>query len=83
MTKNSFRNKYSLDQRKTESHKILTKYPDKIPIIVTKSNNTEAKKLPSIDKNKFLSPEDITLSQFIYVIRKRISLNPKRVYLFF
>ena len=72
---NDFRKKYSLEQRKSESSKICIKYPDKIPTIVTKSNHKDAKSLPNIDKNKFLVPSDITLAQFMYVIRKRITIN--------
>ena len=80
---NQFRKKYSFEQRVTESKKILKKYPDKVPIIVTKSNHNDAKKLTTIDKNKFLAPGDITLAQFMCVIRKRISLSYEDSLVFF
>ena len=31
-----------------------------------------------IDKNKFLVPKDLTLGQFVYVIRKRMKLPPEK-----
>ena len=68
----NFKKKYSLEKRKAESKKILLKYPEKIPIIVEKSKNCV---LEDIDKNKYLAPEELTMAQFIYVIRKRIKLN--------
>ena len=64
-----FKNKYSFDNRKLESNRILTKYEDKIPIIVETVGSL------TIDKNKFLVPKDMSLAQFNYVLRKRIKLN--------
>ena len=71
----SYSNRKSLDERKIESERLLTKYYDRIPIIVEKSasrNNT----LPDIDKHKYLVPKDLTIGQFQHVIRKRIKLEP-------
>ena len=56
----------------TESQKILQKYPDKVPIIINKQKGSLLKK---ITKNKFLVPKDISMSQFVYIIRKRIQLK--------
>ena len=36
-----------------------------------------------IDKKKYLVPQDLTVGQFVYIIRKRIKLSPeKAIYLF-
>jgi GABA(A) receptor-associated protein len=67
-----FKKKYSLNHRKTEAARILAKYPDRIPIIVNIS-----KDLPELDKKKYLIPGNMTLGQFMYVLRKRISLRPE------
>lgn len=67
-----FKKKYSFDARYEESKKIMEKYEDRIPIIVTRDKKS---KLEDIDKNKFLAPEDLTVAQFISVIRKRIKLS--------
>lgn len=68
----SFKKKFSFDQRKSEAQKILTRYKDKVPIIVEKAKGCT---LDEIDKYKFLVPYDMTVGQFIYIIRKRIKLS--------
>ena len=70
------------NKRLDESSRILIKYPDRLPIIITKDpkNNT----LPDIDKQKYLVPKDLTIGQFQYVIRKRLRLDPsKSLFIFF
>ena len=77
---NSFKNKYSLESRKSESKRIMERYPDRRPIIVERSSNSDIKE---IDKKKYLVPLDLTVGQFIYVIRKRIELSSeKAIYIF-
>lgn len=39
--------------------------------------------IPDIDKKKYLVPADLTVGQFIYVIRKRIKLPPERAIFLF
>lgn len=34
--------------------------------------------MPDIDKKKYLVPSDLTVGQFVYVIRKRIKLSPEK-----
>ena len=70
----------TFEERLTESNRIIEKYPDRLPIIVEKSKNS---KLNDIDKNKFLVPSDMVLTQFIYIIRKRIKLNSSEALFFF
>ena len=62
----------SFEHRFKESTQIMQKYPNRIPIIIEKN---ELSKIQEIDKTKFLTPTDLTISQFICVIRKRIKLN--------
>ena len=60
--------------------KIKEKYNERIPIIVTRDKRS---KLQDIDKNKFLAPEDLTVGQFISIIRKRIQLaESEAMYIF-
>ena len=77
LTDNSdFKCQHSFTNRLQESSRVLLKYPDRIPIICEKSkiqNN-----LPNIDKKKYLVPNDFTMGQFIYLIRKRINLKPEQ-----
>lgn len=75
-----FKKNHSLFKRREESKRILNKYPNRIPIIVNKTISSD---ILEIDKHKYLAPSDLTMGQFVYVIRKRINLNPERsLYLF-
>jgi hypothetical protein len=53
-------------------NKILSKYPDRIPVIINKGN----KEAPDIDRHKYLVPKDITFSTFTCIIRQRLKLKP-------
>ena len=76
----NYKNDKSFDERLQESTKIMEKYPDKLPIIVSKCSNSN---LNDIDKNKYLVSNDMILSQFIYTIRKRIKLEASEALFFF
>jgi GABA(A) receptor-associated protein len=70
-----FKQEFSFEYRLNESNRVLNKYPDRKPIICEKFGSQ--KDLPDIDKKKYLVPDELTVGQFIYVIRKRIRLNPE------
>ena len=71
---NSFKDEFSFEKRLEESNKVLNKHSDRIPCIVEKCQ--KCKKINTIDKKKFLVPKDLTMGQFIYVIRKRLKILP-------
>ena len=75
-----YKKEKSFEERLQESTKIMEKYPDKIPIIVSKTSKSH---LNNIDKNKYLVSNDMVLSQFIYTIRKRIKLEASEALFFF
>lgn len=63
-----------------ESAKIRNKYPDRVPVIVEKVSGSQ---IVDIDKRKYLVPSDITVAQFMWIIRKRILLpSEKAIFLF-
>jgi GABA(A) receptor-associated protein len=72
---NKFKNKNSFDKRKEESDNVIIKYPDRIPIIVQKHTSTE---LPDIDKYKYLVPKSMSITQFSFIVRKRVKLEPSQ-----
>ena len=78
-TKNNkaFKEQFSFTKRLNEANRVLEKYPDRIPIIVERYNRS-SNDLPLIDKKKFLVPNDLTVGQFVYVIRKRIRLPAEK-----
>ena len=76
----SFKDIHDFDSRKSESMRIKNKYPNRIPVIVEKAKDSD---IGDIDKNKFLVPNDLTVGQFMYVIRKRIKLtSEKSIFIF-
>ena len=68
-----FKGNHSFEKRHSEAIRIRDKYPDRIPVICERSGIN----VPDIDKKKYLVPGDLTLGQFIYVIRQRIKLSPE------
>lgn len=76
-----FKEEFPFNKRWDESKRIRRKYPDRLPVIceVLKS---DIKNL-ILDKKKYLVPDDLTVGQFMYVIRKRIELPPEKAMFFF
>ena len=65
---NKFKEK-SLSERKKISQIIKDKYLNRIPIII------DTKEKIIIDKNKYIVPIDLTVGQFIFIIRKKLKIN--------
>ena len=78
----SFKSEYPFEDRKTEGLRVKTKYPDRIPLICEK-NKFASKDTPNIDKHKYLVPNDLTVGQLMYVIRKRLKLPPEKALFLF
>jgi len=69
----TFKQRYSIDQRYSESRRVLEKYHgERIPIICERARNS---RLGQLRHNKFLVPRDLTMAQFMYVIRKHLKLD--------
>lgn len=67
-----FKMLHSFEKRKAESERINEKYPDKIPLILERS---DASHLPKIEKTKYLMQKDVTVGQFMFIVRKQIKIN--------
>ena len=65
-----FKDAQTFETRKNEATRVRTKYPNRIPVIVERAENCN--EIEIIDKKKYLVPTDLTMGQFIYVIRKRL-----------
>ena len=63
----------SFEDRKKESTTVIAKYPDRVPTIICVNDNLNAS---DFSKIKYLIPLDLTVGQFLYVIRRRCKLNP-------
>jgi GABA(A) receptor-associated protein len=73
---------HTFHNRQAESLRMLNKYPDRVPVICQRNPRAD-KECPYIDKNKYLIPMDLTLGQFIYVIRKRMQLPSEKALFIF
>lgn len=78
----NFQKEYSLQDRLEETSKIIQKYPERIPIICERSSLASSD-CPNIDKNKYLVNKDLSVGQFIYVIRKRINIPSEKALFIF
>ncbi|KAI9103091.1 autophagy protein 8 [Phlyctochytrium arcticum] len=78
--RSQFKDDHPFEKRKAEADKIRQKYPDRIPCIVEKAEKSDIAK---IDKKKYLVPHDLSMVQFVYVIRKRIRLSPEKAIFIF
>lgn len=56
--------KQKLEERIKISKKIISKYSQRVPIIV------DCKKEINLDKNKYIVPNDLTFGQFMYIKKK-------------
>ena len=68
---NNFR-KQKLEERIQISDKILLKYKNRVPIIVDTKNDIQ------LDKNKYIVPDDLTIAQFMFILKKRIFINSEQ-----
>jgi len=77
--KSEFMNRHSFEKRLEESRRIIEKYPNRVPVICERISNN----VPQVSRKKYLCPDDLSLANFMYVIRKRMNLSPeKALYLF-
>jgi len=70
-----FRITDSLEKRQTESARILKRYPNRIPVIVENLTNESI-------IHKFLVPCDCSLSEFVFIFRKRNKLDASQAMFF-
>lgn len=68
-----FQNSFTFEQRRRESESILNKYQGRIPVICER----HGRNVPDIDKKKYLVPIDLTMGQFVFIIRRRIKISPE------
>lgn len=75
--KRTFRNNKTAS-RKEEVAVIRAKFPNKVPVIVDRFRKEMS--LPQMDKTKFLVPQEITMSQFVTIIRNRMQLGSTQAF---
>ena len=71
-----FKRDYVFKKRIKESSRLLEKYPERVPVVIERDENS--KHLTIIDKNKYLVPKDLTMCQLLWVIRKRMHIRKEQ-----
>ena len=56
-----------------EDTAILSKYPNRVPIIMKPGPN-----VCHLRTNKYLVPRDLTVSEFVYMIRRKLTMKPEQ-----
>lgn len=74
-----YKSEVSREERAKESARVLKAFPDRIPVIVEPMSS----RAPPIDKRRFLVPNDLTMGQLMYVIRKRVRLPAEQAMFLF
>ena len=64
----NYKSTHNIDQRISESLRIISKYPNYVPVIVE-----FPKSITLQPKNKFLCPREVNFSHLICIIRKQLS----------
>jgi GABA(A) receptor-associated protein len=71
----------SLAERLKYSQKIINKYPSCVPVIIRK--NPTDRKLIQIEKEKYLIPKNLMVSEVVCIIRKHIKIAPEQAIFIF
>ena len=70
----SFKQTHSFAHRVAESHRVKDRYPDRVPVICEGDPKTGT---ITLRKMKYLVPDTLTVGQFVYVLRRQMTLRPE------
>jgi hypothetical protein len=71
----SYLNSVPLSERISESNRILSKFPNSIPVIIESKDEELLKKLK---KNKYLVPSNVSASYLLSAVRKHLQLDSSK-----
>ncbi|KAK2867882.1 hypothetical protein FQN49_003371 [Arthroderma sp. PD_2] len=75
-----FKEQHRFNSRKAESERIRSRYRDSIPIVCEKALGSH---IPRLEKQKYLVPADLTIGNFLHVLRTRLKLpSDKAMFVF-
>lgn len=66
-----YKERHDFNTRCDESQKMIDKYPQAVPTII------ESISL-DLEKNKYLVPDDLSVGQFVYFMRKQVNLTSEK-----
>ncbi len=65
-----------------EAARLYAKFPGRIPVLVLRHRGA-APDVPRLTKSKFLVPRDLSLGQFIYVVRNQMKMASEKALFIF
>ncbi len=74
-----YKDEVSLSTRISESNRVLSKYIDKVPVIIDCDRELDA----IVKKRKFLAPRDVSASYLITLIRSKVKIDSKKAIFIF
>jgi GABA(A) receptor-associated protein len=74
-----FRERLTFEERRRECLRALERRPDHVPTILVRAG----KATPLLDKEKFLIPLEVTASQLLFVVRRRLRMKPSEALFLF
>ena len=76
---NRFKDTHSFEKRCQDARAVRTQYPERVPVIIEVAKGCQY----TLDKHKYLVPNDLTAGQFMYVVRKRSNISEDRALFLF
>ncbi|XP_005988872.1 microtubule-associated proteins 1A/1B light chain 3C [Latimeria chalumnae] len=73
-----FKQRKCFATRKDEVTNIKSKFPNKLPVIIERYS--KEKVLPLLPKTKFLAPPELSLCQFVTIIRNRMAIESNQAF---
>jgi GABA(A) receptor-associated protein len=77
-----FKDEHNFNYRLEQATRVLERFPDRIPIICERSANATWN-CPNISNRKYLVHKELTLGQFLYIIRKKLKLPIEKAFFLF
>jgi len=75
-----YKQQFTFEERFEKSETVITKFKDRVPVICERDPKAS---FQDMDKSKILVPHNLSVAQFINVIRKRLSLDSKEAIFLF
>ena len=73
--------KKTLEDRKLYSTKLITKYPDRIPVVI--QPHSKLLKTAKTEKNKYLMPRNIKITEMMVIFRTIIKIDSSKAIFIF
>ena len=73
----TYKSSVSFNARREATRNILNKYPDKCPIYLTFDSKLKLKQRAGTNFNKYIINNNLTMGQYMQVLRKRVELGDK------